>query len=386
MLMAAVLRVRQGFDPRLPRGLFNKVTTFSTSVSKRKSCRKLKLKKHSESNKTTRDRMRVLLETNQLPTDAFSRQKASQLLELAQSRLSFFRNKIYQNWNPDYLSLQHKRPNKLDVVMDARWWTWNIAFALLPAVLIAAFCELRGKPLVEKYRKQQRERQEKQQLSNEHPKSVERTADDESSWSLLTVVRNLVLREESSVEQPTISNRSEMETSNKQENTRADTTSTLITVTQGSGEVPVSTETLLRRIQELERRLGIDTTKQDGEDFTKQSGIRNRAMAEIRSNWEEGRKESETPQTDNSVLDALQVSEWVKVIKSTVSSLFRQEEASAANDTRKDEADSQKQTATPDIRDMDSEKVHEDEVPSFFAQTEDSESTTKAGRAWWKFW
>jgi hypothetical protein len=329
-------------------------------------------------NKTTRDRMRVLLEKNQLPSDAFSQAKANQLLELAQSRLSFFRNKIYQNWNPDYLSLQHKRPNRLDVVMDARWWAWNIAFALLPAVLIATFCELRGKPLVEKYRKQQRERQEKQLILSEHPNNEEHGAKDGLSWSPLTVVRNLVLGKASP--------EGETETSSEKETTRADTKPPLITTTTQHNSDEVSTETLLRRIQQLERRLGIDTSIEDGAD-SKQSGIRNRAMADIRSKWEEEKRESESPQTAGSLLDTFHVSEWVQMIKSTVSSLSR-EQVSSAIESRNDGKDFQKQTATRVNRDIDTENVHEDEVPvpSPTAQTEDSGNTTKARMSWWKFW
>ncbi len=371
-------RVRVGI-PRLFNKLFENRATFSTSSTmKAKSRKKSRLKMYFDLNKTTRDRMRVLLEKNQLPSDAFSQAKANQLLELAQSRLSFFRNKIYQNWNPDYLSLQHKRPNRLDVVMDARWWAWNIAFALLPAVLIATFCELRGKPLVEKYRKQQRERQEKQLILSEHPNNEEHGAKDGLSWSPLTVVRNLVLGKASP--------EGETETSSEKETTRADTKPPLITTTTQHNSDEVSTETLLRRIQQLERRLGIDTSIEDGAD-SKQSGIRNRAMADIRSKWEEEKRESESPQTAGSLLDTFHVSEWVQMIKSTVSSLSR-EQVSSAIESRNDGKDFQKQTATRVNRDIDTENVHEDEVPvpSPTAQTEDSGNTTKARMSWWKFW
>ena len=375
----------------LSRRLFNNAHSFSTSsIAKQKLRKKSKGKKkqHSETKKTTRDRMRVLLEKNELSPAEFSHKKASHLLELAQSRLSFFRNKIYQNWNPEYLQQQQqdKRPNKLDVVMDARWWTWNIAFALLPAVLIATFCELRGKPLVEKYRKQQRERQEKQLLPSGHRTSekMNENSKEESAWPL-TFLRNLISAIQPPDERPATPNREDETTAIANESPPSTTTPPLVTTTTSPEVSQVSTEALLRRIQQLERRLVTNTAESDDGD-NKQSRIRSRAMADMKSKWEEERKkESEALDTNQSALERINVSEWVTMIKRTVSCIFCEDDLT--NDQEKNGTHRPDQTATVDDRNASPPpvKTHVEDERIPIAQKE-AKVETSDEKAWWRLW
>jgi hypothetical protein len=119
---------------------------------------------------TTRDRLRLLMDTNQfIPKNRFqdtglSVAPAAELLDLAQSRFTWLRSKVYQHWNPDYSEDPNqtsegegmKRQYKTGlVVMDTRWWVWNILFALLPAIVIALYCEFRGKPMMYEFHRNQ---------------------------------------------------------------------------------------------------------------------------------------------------------------------------------------------------------------------------------------
>jgi hypothetical protein len=122
---------------------------------------------------TTRDRLRLLMDTNQIiPKNRFqdtglSVAPAAELLDLAQSRFTWLRTKVFQHWNSDYSedpkqvsdedqSLGMRRQYKTGfVVMDTRWWVWNILFALLPAIIIALYCELRGKHLMHDFHRRQ---------------------------------------------------------------------------------------------------------------------------------------------------------------------------------------------------------------------------------------
>lgn len=386
LFLLTINRERGGVFRYLPRRLSNHTNSLSTS-SKRKIRRRSKLKKQAESTKTTRDRMRVLVEKNELTAAEFSHKKASHLLDLAQSRLSFFRNKVYQNWNPDYMQ-QHKRPNKLDVIMDARWWTWNIAFALLPAVLIATFCELRGKPLVEKYRKEQKERQEKQLFSSDHLTSENNKAssEDKSGWPL-TVFRNLIstIKPPNADEHPTDLKQEEEAVATERDSSRSITTSPLIVNTSSQESDQVSTEALLRRIEQLELRIGANTPKHDDGGFG-QSRIRNRAMADMKSRWEEERKESDASETHGNAIDRDKISEWVRMIKRTVSSVFH--ESATTNDDRNKVGPHGNDQATT-LDDLDRSRapvsIHEGKGRSPVAQKQ-AEVETTGERPWWRFW
>ena len=110
--------------------------------------------------------MRRLVETNLLPEkpSSVSLDEFNRLYDVATSRISWARDTVFQFWNaPDsstkaieasthhHQQQQQQRPISTGPVMDAEWWFWNIAFALLPAFLIATYCEFRGQPRMRAY-------------------------------------------------------------------------------------------------------------------------------------------------------------------------------------------------------------------------------------------
>jgi hypothetical protein len=144
----------------------------STSKSKnrlrRRKCKSLLSDESSFSaahtKATTKDRMRRLVETNIVTKKpSISLKEFNKLYEVANSRLSWIRNKVFSIWNADYntnttttatsTAKEQKRPIRHGPIMDATWWFWNVAFALLPAVLIGLYCELRGEDLVVEYKR-----------------------------------------------------------------------------------------------------------------------------------------------------------------------------------------------------------------------------------------
>ena len=144
----------------------------STIIKTKKHSRKRKLLNAPSLNTpvTTKDRIRLLWETNQqLPaTNRFQGTglavaPAQDLLDVATSRMTYVRQSIYQYWNPDYNNNNNNTNSDTStasstspprqvrtyktglVVMDTRWWIWNILFSLLPAAIITIYCEFRGK-------------------------------------------------------------------------------------------------------------------------------------------------------------------------------------------------------------------------------------------------
>lgn len=110
---------------------------------------------------TVRDRLRVVQEKNQIKVNVLpTRHQSADLLDLAKGRVTWVQTKMYEFWNPDHVvpaatsnatASAKNRPVKNDVVMDLRWWGWNIAFAILPAALIGFYCEFRGQYLMHDY-------------------------------------------------------------------------------------------------------------------------------------------------------------------------------------------------------------------------------------------
>lgn len=391
LLISMFNKQHRGFFP-LPRTLPSKKIAFSTSISAKKLHRKPKTKKGSKAVKTIRDRMRVLVEKNELTT-GFSLKKASHLLDLAQSRISYFRDKIYQNWNPDYLQ-QHSRPNKLDVVMDARWWIWNVAFALLPAILIAVYCEFRGKPLVEEYRKQQMEKQKNRMLGENRPADKTNTsAENDSGWSM-TSLRNIISTRIPPEEDPIAENQLEKRIDSKQDGSA---TSSLPTTTS-HGLHQVSIEALLQRIEQLELLVGASKPKNDVHDYG-QSRIRSRAIADIKSRWGEESKKCEAPEAHKAgnAIDSIDVSEWFQMIKRTIGSIFH--ENSMVDGQKKQERENRgscpdNQATAPDDKDTPRVpvKIHEDNrgTGGPIGRTADDPKQpgveTMSERPWWKVW
>lgn len=104
--------------------------------------------------------------------------RISHFLELAESRLTWARSQVLQLWDPEWKKSNNKieegvaasgarSPQPL-VVMDARWWRWNIAFALIPAVLIGTYCEFRGQYMMYKFHQEQELEQARRLMGEEY--------------------------------------------------------------------------------------------------------------------------------------------------------------------------------------------------------------------------
>ena len=102
--------------------------------------------------RTTKDRRLRLVRDNLLDRHAvMSKHNLNEMYSVAQNRLSFVKDKLYTHWNPDY-SPSDARPMKHDLVMDGRWWFWNVLWAMVPALVIAFVCEVGFRGTVEEYR------------------------------------------------------------------------------------------------------------------------------------------------------------------------------------------------------------------------------------------
>lgn len=142
-------------------------STSESSSSTRK--RRPRTLSSSAGAKTTRERLRTLVERNQtvqVRRQNRDPQTVNQLVNVATQRLSWLKTKVYQHWNPDYqpasnmagaektagstinVAKELARRKRPVVVMNGRWWFWNLAFALLPAVVISIYCEFRVKPVM----------------------------------------------------------------------------------------------------------------------------------------------------------------------------------------------------------------------------------------------
>lgn len=110
---------------------------------------------------TVRDRQRRFVERNEIPLGRILMRggvirQSKRMLEMAEGRLTWIRDRLYKFWNPDYGSpdpshpqsdqRQPQRPKKQATVMDGRWWFWNIVLAVSPAAFIGLYCEFRAKP------------------------------------------------------------------------------------------------------------------------------------------------------------------------------------------------------------------------------------------------
>lgn len=94
-----------------------------------------------------KDRRRRLVQRNELDTASHPR-TADGLLALAGSRLTWARTQLYRHWNPELRT-------RTSPEMDARWWTANLLWALLPAALIAGYCEFIGQYQMAEYHQRQ---------------------------------------------------------------------------------------------------------------------------------------------------------------------------------------------------------------------------------------
>lgn len=122
--------------------------------------------------RTTKERIRWLQDHNQaLVADNHYRRKAMERRiddagQVMEERLKWMRGKIYGFWRSDYEAKASHRPGRVGPKMDAKWWFWNLCFALLPAVGIATYCELIAKPAMVDYNRQVYIREQKKLLGD----------------------------------------------------------------------------------------------------------------------------------------------------------------------------------------------------------------------------
>lgn len=149
---------RIGGGPRL----FATNTT-TKSISKRTRRRKSLAVSSTASTITTKDRLRTVIDKNKIKASLLpTRDQASDVLDLAQSRVTWVRDKVYEFWgastgdakgdsSSSAAAAVSNRPVKKDINMDTRWWIWNILFAVVPALIIGTYCEFRGQKLMHEY-------------------------------------------------------------------------------------------------------------------------------------------------------------------------------------------------------------------------------------------
>jgi hypothetical protein len=137
--------------------------TPTKSVPKRTRRRKsLAVSNTANTNITTKDRLRTVIDQNKVKVSLLpTRDQAGDVLNLAQSRVTWVRDKVYEFWGASAGDAQGgsaaaasavpNRPVKKDINMDVRWWIWNILFAIVPALAIGIYCEFRGQKLMHEY-------------------------------------------------------------------------------------------------------------------------------------------------------------------------------------------------------------------------------------------
>jgi hypothetical protein len=148
--------------------------------------------KQDESTITSREKILRMINHNEISKPITFDKNVNDILDRASHRIQFMKNKLFQFWNPDYgkdvlynrtggvvgvgaksnnrnTSSLLARPKKPGLLMDDRWWFWNIVFAMVPAIVISLYCELRAKPIMMEYEKIQ---QKKEMLSLMGPEFV----------------------------------------------------------------------------------------------------------------------------------------------------------------------------------------------------------------------
>jgi hypothetical protein len=156
---------------------------------------------------TTKERIRLLVETNRVITTRNSNnlpRVGNKLLKVAQSRVSWLRHQLYTYWNPTY-QYQYQPENgsaiesgesgipltvrqfKQGALMDGRWWFWNVAWALTPALLIAVYCETRGKAAMRDFHRSQ-ELVELKKVLQYNAQDSNGTLDEESFAAMATAI------------------------------------------------------------------------------------------------------------------------------------------------------------------------------------------------------
>jgi hypothetical protein len=178
----------------------------SSSVCNVRPRRKRKRLAQSVTSLTTKERIRLLMETNRVITTRNGNnlpRVGNKLLKVAQSRVSWLRNQLYTYWNPSYqpgdgsafdTSIGDSRvPStvrqfKQGAVMDGRWWVWNVVWAVTPALLIAGYCETRGKAAMRDFHRSQELVELKKVLQYNAEDNSNGTLDEESFAAMATAI------------------------------------------------------------------------------------------------------------------------------------------------------------------------------------------------------
>jgi len=142
---------------------------------------------------TGRDLLRQLAERNVLPRKRKSSilsgtaaNTVDDALAVAQARMEYLRNALFEYWGgsakapttatkPQPRGLQQHQQQQQRyrtkgpaLKMDGRWWAWNVAFALLPAVVIGGYCEFFGQYSMYEFHRRELWRQMERALGEEY--------------------------------------------------------------------------------------------------------------------------------------------------------------------------------------------------------------------------
>jgi hypothetical protein len=285
-------------------------------------------------------------------------------MDLAASRFSWVQTKLYENWNPDYLKEQPNRPQRVGPDMDARWWFWNLAFALLPAFLIGTYCEFRGKYLMEDYHRRlelhQMRRIMGDDFSEQDAKDAappERESLFKRLWSLAQDLTTMISGEYKLTKEVPAD---EVDDAPEKEKRAAKTSETLEPGTvdlasrqdaQSASSDP-SLQMVLQRLEQLEEIVSGQKKNRRDKDFqrlldrTRQSGVKSRADNQMIDSWEGRRSaardeavENTTTSGDDSKASSSLLS-LVNVVRESATAVMKHVRPEVDEDRRDDDSHS----------------------------------------------
>ena len=413
---------------------------------------------------TTRIRLRQMVELNQLPARRRDDKSIQQLVSVATQRMEWLQTTIYRHWNPDYqpdkptmsaesaggstsvTEGQKQAPRRrIRVVMDARWWFWNIMFALMPAAVIALYCEFRVHPAMEAFYAEQDQHNQRMLgmgmqpgsgSGSSHPPAGQATStgasESKTSWSeglhkFWTELQLLFadgMHEEQQDEDSARSSKPRdhqdhvpeaqskknvAETATRDENPNIQDMDPAVA---GDGEA-VTMELLLRRLEQLERLMGQNPVQKSNEpgtnskdttptSYPQQSGIRTRIHQRMREaeRVEQSAKEDKIEHGDEAM-------DWIGSAWNSVKSILLNvtkghETEHAKRDTigedvklkessspAQDNASCNKQNAATDPRGVDRigrSPPPEDPTTASTASEDSAAGKDHLTQPWWKFW
>jgi hypothetical protein len=357
------------------------------------------------------------------------------MLDLAQSRLSWARNQLYQYWNPDWKNqgtaggdgtAAGLSPQPL-VIMDGRWWRWNIAFALLPAILIGTYCEFRGQYLMYNYHQEQELCNLRRLMGDEfvekHRDALIRPPPENfliRSWNAIAELLELLrgrsdasgFSSESvpaadSPTAPATPNQSPSDSATVSGSSFAAQNSASPTAETTTTIEPINVEQLAARIQKLEELLILQAHRRQENEFEhlQQSGVRNRMEATLIESWKrivgndssDESKESQKEQKQPASSPASSLTATMSRIFEEAMEMARSSSAIPDKTSQKAESTSQKAESTCELEDAtENTKVKlQDKTVSTSSRvsnsvTADDERTndnpqSSRGKSWWSW-